>query len=209
MISNKKQKTKILLATIVISAGTVMTLLVLNVAIGSNPLSSNQVSRATRKIPIVAVNAVAANAHIYGLPVRLTIPKINVDTNVQNMGLTASGNLQAPNTNTDVGWYQYGARPGNEGSAVIDGHLGLGTIKAVFSKLSILQKGDAIMVVDAQGSTSSFVVRTTKLYNQDTQPAEVFGSKAGSHLNLITCNGDWEPGQRTYTQRLVVFADKI
>jgi LPXTG-site transpeptidase (sortase) family protein len=207
--SNKQQKTKILLATIVISASTVITLLILNVVTGSNQSSSNQVSRIASKIPIVAAKAVAANARVYGLPVRLTIPKISVDTSVQNMGLTVSGNLQAPNNNTDVGWYQYGARPGNEGSAVVDGHLGLGTIKAVFSKLSMLQKGDAIMVVDAQGITASFVVRTTKLYNQDTQPAEVFTSKAGSHLNLITCNGDWEPGQRTYTQRLVVFTDKI
>ena len=186
-----------------------MTLLILNVAIGSNQSSSDQVIKAARNIPIVVANAVAANARIYGLPVRLTIPKINVDTGIQHMGLTVSGNLQAPNNNTDVGWYQYGARPGNQGSAVIDGHLGLGTIKAVFSKLSMLQKGDAIMVVDAQGNTSSFVVRTTKLYNQDTQVAEVFSSKTGSHLNLITCNGDWEPGQRTYNQRLVVFADKI
>lgn len=163
----------------------------------------------TAKVPIVVASAVVADSHFYGLPVRLTIPKINVDANIQYMGLTSSGNMEAPNTNTDVGWYRYGPRPGNKGSAVIDGHLGLGNIKAVFSNLGLLQKGDSISVLDNKGNTSLFTVQTTKLYDRDAQPTDVFNSTTGSHLNLITCDGDWEAGKQTYSQRLVVFADKV
>jgi LPXTG-site transpeptidase (sortase) family protein len=147
--------------------------------------------------------------HRYGLPVRLIIPKIAVDAPVQDMGLTQTGNLQAPATNNAVGWYKNGSRPGNSGSAVIDGHLGLGSTSAVFTELRRLQKGDTVMVVDDHGSTASFVVRQSKLFDKDTQPTEVFSSLTGSHLNLITCNGDWEQQQKTYSMRLVVFADSV
>lgn len=209
MISNKKQKTRTLLAAIVVTTGTILSLFVLNLVLGSSQPNLDQATRTAINVPVVAAKAVAPSAHVYGLPVRLTIPKINVDSNIQNMGLTSSGNLEAPTTNTDAGWYKYGSRPGNKGNAVIDGHFGLGNIKAIFSQLGTLQKGDEITVTDDLGKVSSFVVRTSKLYDQDTQPAEVFNSTTGSHLNLITCDGVWEPGKQTYTKRLVVFADKV
>lgn len=154
-------------------------------------------------------SAPATVAHVYGLPVRLTIPKINIDTNIQQMGLTSSGVMEAPDSNKDAGWYKYGPRPGNDGSAVIDGHFGLGNTKAVFSDLGMLEKGDKVTVTDDRGDISTFVVRTTKYYDKDAQPAEVFNSIMGSYLNLITCGGDWEEDQSTYTQRLVVFTDRL
>lgn len=48
------------------------------------------------------------------------------------MGLTDDNDIEAPPTNDDAGWYRYGTRPGNEGSAVIAGHFGL--------------RGDAVLV---------------------------------------------------------------
>lgn len=209
MTSNKKQKKRILFATIVITTGTIVTLFVLNLVVGSYQPNLNQGIKAAIDVPVVVAKVAPPNTDVYGLPVRLTIPKINVDSNIQNMGLTFSGNLEAPTTNTDAGWYKYGSRPGNKGTAVIDGHFGLGNIKAIFSQLGTLQKGDIITVTDNLGKISSFFVKTTKLYDQDTQPAEVFNSTSGSHLNLITCDGVWDPGQKTYTKRLVVFADKV
>lgn len=191
----------------IVVLGTGLTLLLLLLFVGfktHSPLVENVKTNQAEPSPTKAI----ANVQVYGSPERLTIPKIGVDTNIVPMGLTLAGNLQAPDTNEAAGWYKSGPNPGNTGSAVIDGHFGLGNIKAVFSKLGTLQKGDTIIVTDDLGKTSSFFVRTTKLYDQDAQPTEVFNSATGSHLNLITCDGVWEQGQQTYTQRLVVFADK-
>ena len=151
---------------------------------------------------------VVPEKHIYSIPVKLIIPSIGVDARVLPMGLTAAGNMQAPLTNSDTGWYKYGTRPGNDGSAVIDGHLGLSS-EAVFGKLDQVGIGDIISVVDDQGATISFKVRRTEAYDRGSDATDIFNSESGSHLNLITCNGDWVAKQATYSKRLVVFSDRI
>lgn len=209
MSSNKKQKIRFRLvsAGIVIFAS-IATLLIFNqVILFGNYSSLNSAAKIAENEPFIPKNVTPT--YSYGVPARLIIPKINVDANVIQVGLTALGNMESPNTNTDAGWYRYGPRPGNEGSSVIAGHVGLGSIKGVFSQLRTLQQGDMIMVIDNKGDTVSFIVRTTKLYDKDAQPVEVFSSTSGSHLNLITCEGTWESPQQTYSQRLVVFADKV
>lgn len=182
-----------------------LTLLVLTLVMGpsdrSNPVASVQQDDKTTNIAIT-------DSDTYGLPVRLSIPKIGVDTSVLYMGLTASGDMEAPQTNEDAGWYKYGPRPGNTGSAVIAGHVGVGS-HAVFTQLNLLVKGDIVSVTDDKGQTISFVVREVRTFSRNTEPTEVFKSTTGAHLNLITCDGTWDAGESTYSERLVVFTDKL
>ena len=58
-------------------------------------------------------------------PYRLIISSIGVDTAVEMVGVLHDGNLATPSLGPwdDVGWYAAGPRPGEVGSAVIDGHL--------------------------------------------------------------------------------------
>jgi LPXTG-site transpeptidase (sortase) family protein len=147
---------------------------------------------------------------LVGLPTRLQIPKIQVDTAIQPLGLTKAGDLDVPSTIVEVGWYKLGSRPGNTGAAVIDGHLdGLHGQPGVFANLKRLQKGDTIVVIDDNGTTITFQVSQIRSYSQSLHPAEVFESKSGTHLNLITCSGAWDTAQNSYDQRLVVFTDKV
>jgi sortase A len=139
----------------------------------------------------------------------LKIPAINVDTAIEYTGLTAKGDMTPPGSPNTVGWYKYGAIPGDAGSAVIAGHVvGPKGEPAVFARLNKLQKGDLLLVVDGKNQTASFVVRQIRTYNQEEQHNEVFNSGAGTHLNIITCAGEWNSSQRHYLERLVVFADK-
>jgi len=147
-------------------------------------------------------------AHVYSLPTRIVIPKLKVDAAILPMGQTKSGAMESPKTNKDAGWYSLGARPGNVGTSVIAGHLGLRK-DAVFGNLDQLVVGDTFSIVDDQGTSASFVVREVKSYARESDSTEVFNSTEGSHLNLITCNGDWETKQATYEERLVVFSDKV
>lgn len=140
---------------------------------------------------------------------RLLIPRINVDTNIKNMGLTSDGAMAVPDSNSSVGWYSLGTRPGEVGSAVIGGHNRWNKRAAVFVRLDQLVKGDLVSIVDAQGVSMSFVVRETRTYNPTDDGTSVFLSKSGAHLNLITCSGVWDPSTQSYTTRLVVFTDAI
>lgn len=138
---------------------------------------------------------------------RLTIPSIDVDAEIESLGLTPAGAMDTPEGPDNVGWYSFGVRPGEIGSAVIGGHRGWKNGEpAVFDDLGTLKKGDSVIVNDPYG-TYTFIVRETRLYDKDAIAPEVFSSSDGVHLNLITCVGVWNEELKSSEERLVVFAD--
>ncbi|OGC87470.1 hypothetical protein A3B33_02360 [Candidatus Adlerbacteria bacterium RIFCSPLOWO2_01_FULL_54_16] len=148
-----------------------------------------------------------------GKPVRLIIPAIGVDANVQSVGLSWRGNgdMGVPTNFTDVAWYNGGPRPGMPGSAVIDGHLdGKNVAQAVFYNLNKLQIGDEVQIVDSRGRTLQFRVVDTKVYDSEAAAGEVFLSEPSrARLNLITCGGDWDATRKLYSDRIVVFTELV
>ena len=145
-----------------------------------------------------------------GLPVRLKIPGISLDSIVESVGYTSDGAMDIPKNQEDVAWFNLGQRPGEIGSAVIDGHYGWKSKKpSAFDGLYKLRIGDKIFVEDDKGAIISFVVRESRRYDQSSSAPDVFVSKDGkSHLNLITCEGQWDKESKSYPNRLVVFTDK-
>jgi sortase A len=141
-------------------------------------------------------------------PVYLRIPSINVSAAVQQTGLSRKGNMGVPTNYTDVAWYKYGPIPGEKGSAVIDGHVDNGlSLPGVFKNLDRIKVGDTIIVKTAAGTERTFTVQETKMYPYKEVPTELlFNRTDRQRLNLITCTGAWLPGDKTYDQRLVVFA---
>jgi LPXTG-site transpeptidase (sortase) family protein len=146
-----------------------------------------------------------------GLPVRLKIPKIGIDAVVESVGLTSEGAMDVPKGPSDVAWLKLGSRPGEHGSAVISGHYGWKNgVPAAFDNLSELRAGDKIYVVDKSGKTIAFAVRELRTYGENDDASDVFGSDDGTaHLNLITCEGAWNKTRKSYSDRLVAFADKV
>ena len=146
------------------------------------------------------------------LPVRLKIPSIKVDAPVEYVGLTPDGAMNVPKSPVGVAWFNLGPRPGEDGSAVITGHYGWkNNIPAVFDNLHKLRVGDKISVEDEKGLATTFVVREVRIYDKDDDDvaSDVFDSSDGkAHLNLITCEGEWDKVSKTYSKRLVVFTDK-
>ncbi len=165
-------------------------------------------SPTTPTFPTAGVEALQERA---GLPVRLVIPKISVDATVEYVGLLASGSMGAPEGPATVGWFTAGPRPGEIGSAVIDGHFGWkNNTPAVFDDIDTLRKGDYVYVVDSAGTTVTFVVRELRIYAEAASAENVFHSTDGkAHLNIITCEGVWNAVSESYSGRLVVFADKV
>ena len=140
-------------------------------------------------------------------PVQLVIPIIGVDAKVETIGLTkATGALGVPKNFVDVGWYQNGPKPGTTGSAVIDGHYnGKHVAQGVFFKLGKLSVGDSVLVIDEHNQQLTFMVTKVKTFDYNESTEEVFASTSESHLNLITCAGDWLPSEHLFNKRTVVF----
>lgn len=144
------------------------------------------------------------------IPQKIRISKIDVLANVEIVGLTETGAMDAPVGPKEVGWYKGGPVPGKVGNSVIDGHSGWKNGKAVFDDLHKLERGDEIQVVDKSGEIFTFVVRELKYYDKDANTNEVFENHDGKrHLNLITCTGAWNPKTQTSSERLVVFSDLL
>ena len=142
-------------------------------------------------------------------PVRLFIPAIDVNASIEKVGVASDGDLAVPTHNPweDVGWYESGPYPGEQGSAVIDGHLDRpGGYPAVFWHLRDLHVGNKVTVIDTYGKTFHFHVTGIVFYSPQDAPIEqIFANNSGIYLNLITCAGDWIASQHQTTLRLVVY----
>lgn len=163
-------------------------------------------------MPVKSVQSIASSEPASsGLPIRLKIPKIKVDAVLDHVGLTLDGAVGTPKGPSTAAWFALGPRPGDNGSAVITGHYGhwKSGEGSVFDDLSKLRKGDSLSVEDEKGAAAAFVVREIRRYDPEADASDVFSSNDGKpHLNLITCEGEWNDVSKTYSRRLVVFTDK-
>jgi len=140
-------------------------------------------------------------------PKRLRIPGINLNAKVQYVGITKNGNMATPNNFTDVGWFKYGTIPGDQGSAVLAGHVDNGlAFPAVFAHLRELEIGDSVYVDTNGGHTIHFIVTDLRTYPYNARTEEIFSANGAKLLRLITCAGNWIETYKTHDQRLVVTA---
>jgi LPXTG-site transpeptidase (sortase) family protein len=143
------------------------------------------------------------------VPARLRIPALNIDTNVEGVGLH-DGNMDVPNNIWNAGWLNSSVRPGDSGTAVIDGHKDSVNGVAVFWDLGKLKAGDRIYVSDQYGWELTFEVSEVQAYYLASAPTDhIFNSGEGAYLNLITCDGNFIREQHSYDKRLVVYTKLI
>lgn len=168
----------------------------------TNPSALNSLK--TNSVPATSTSATTTPI----TPARLIIPSIGVNANVEQVGKKADGSMGTPQTFGDVAWYALGSKPGAAGNAVIDGHVDNAlTTAGVFMHLSQVHLGDTITVADASGATRTFVVNNIQEVPADSAPdASIFATTGPSQLVLITCDGDWVPAAKSFSERLEVFA---
>lgn len=141
-------------------------------------------------------------------PVRLEIPAIGVNADLEAMRRNFGGELDAPDDWADAGWYADGVVPGNRGPAVIVGHLDSVAVgAAVFYRLPEIQPGAEVFVKSSDGATRRFVVDSTRPFAKAAFPtALVYGPTALPELRLITCTGTFDAAAGSYVDNLVVTA---
>jgi sortase (surface protein transpeptidase) len=143
-------------------------------------------------------------------PAQIEIPAIGVAARIVPLGLNPDGTLKVPKRPADTGWFVDGPEPGEQGSAVIAGHVDSRTGPAVFYRLRALRAGDRIRVVLRTGRQVSFVVRGGRQYSKQQFPVKlVYGTTKQPTLRLITCDGRFDRSTRHYVDNYVVFASRI
>jgi sortase (surface protein transpeptidase) len=143
-------------------------------------------------------------------PVKLVIPAIGVTTTVGQLGLQPDGEVMVPTTIHTVGWYVDGPSPGQEGSAVILGHVDSYKGVGVFFYLKSLKAGDHITVTSIDGVVTRFSVTKVVEYSKTAFPDRlVYGPHGTRSLQLVTCGGVFDHATGHYESNIVVFSQLI
>jgi LPXTG-site transpeptidase (sortase) family protein len=127
---------------------------------------------------------------------------------VEAVGVEDGGFLGVPSSWHTAGWYAEGAKPGEEGNVILDGHYDTNTgAPGAFWELKAVQIGDTVVLTDKLGRDFYYQV-TSKSFISITDPdrAQVFASGKEKVLTLITCGGMWDYASGTYNKRLVITA---
>jgi LPXTG-site transpeptidase (sortase) family protein len=138
-------------------------------------------------------------------PARISIPAARVDAPVDAVG-AARGELAVPSLGR-AGWWDGGPRPGEDGRAVIVGHLDSHSGPDVFGRVPDLSRGDAILVRDQAGGAHHYsVVGVTRVRKAKFPTDDVYGPASRPVLVLVTCGGPWDAALGHYRDNVLVYA---
>jgi hypothetical protein len=154
-----------------------------------------------------------------GSLVRFLIPRFEVDSTVETIGLLPTNQLDVPKDPLNTGWYDLYAKPGFGGNAVFAAHVDYyPDIRGPFFNLKNVTLGDQVIVVMDNGAQYVYEVIRYKRYDASTIPMGDLiwpaDKPAGEEwITLITCGGRFQEltpgGPGDYLDRDVVVARRI
>lgn len=140
-------------------------------------------------------------------PARVIIPAIGVSAAVVPEGLSTAGALEVPplTARNVAGWWDGGAAPGQDGPAVIDGHVDSAQAgPLVFWNLRLLKPGD--LVETEPGSLRFTVTSVTQVSKPAFPVLAVYGPTKDPELRLVTCGGTFDDATGHYLSNVIVYA---
>lgn len=153
------------------------------------------------------INALSLNQGIQ--PETLSIPAIGIDAEVLPLGTEKDGRMAVPKTPDEISWFEPGYLPGENGRAVIAGHVDAVDCPAVFWDLADLKAGDEIMVAGGEKELKFKVYAMESVELDLADVEDIFGYRSTPELVLITCSGEFDFERGTREERLVVYAELI
>jgi sortase (surface protein transpeptidase) len=143
-------------------------------------------------------------------PTRIRIADIGVSAPITPIGLNPDRSLQVPPQWSATGWYKRGPEPGEQGPAVISGHVDSKSGPAVFYRLGQLHRGALILVRRADHSLVRFRVSGIERWPKDRFPSRrVYRSTRNAALRLITCGGSFDGATGHYRDNTIVYAARV
>lgn len=140
----------------------------------------------------------------------VTIPKLNVSSQLVGLGLNADKSIQVPPLADPMqaGVYTKGPMPGQVGPAVVLAHINSDGKPGFGAGFHDLAAGDKIDVATPQGQVSYAVTRTETIPKAEFPTASVYSDTQDPELRLITCGGTLDRGAHNYLGQTIVFAKK-
>jgi hypothetical protein len=141
-------------------------------------------------------------------PTRLSVASVGISLPVLPVGVDQAGQMALPGSAFTAGWYRFGRGPlDHEGATVVAGHVdtaeeGVGPL----ARLASVRAG-ALVSLTADGRTVTYrVVRVERVAKSVLDLPRLFARTGPPRLHLVTCGGDYLPGQGGYQDNVVVSA---
>ena len=123
---------------------------------------------------------------------------------IQPVGLSEENAIETVDDPYIVAWFENGASPGEQGNAIINGHVRWGGIAGTFSILPELEIGEEILIEFENGQQKRFYVTETQYHRFDEIPSYMLSQKGEDRMTLISCYGEWDSDAGTSSQRVFV-----
>lgn len=145
-------------------------------------------------------------------PIRLQIPSVAIDIQIDPVGVQDDGFMQIPETITVAGWYRYGASPSSDtGSTVITAHVddfiqGVGP----FAALKDMPVDAEIIVTTEDGVEHRYVLESVQSVEKEQVPLDQVFDRAGApRIVLLTCGGQFDENVRQYSDNVIAIANPL
>ena len=176
--------------------------------VGAPSTGTNEANSSEIQIPALpsAIHDPTDNSELPA-PLSISIKSIDIkNAPIAGVGVEDNGEMEVPGI-SDVGWYSFGAHPGQQGSSVLAAHIAAGGQNGVFRYLDNIEVDDIIEILYEGGKSERFKVTSLKQYNKTELPFDdIFRRTGDPQLVLITCGGDFNPSEDSYEDNVVVFA---
>lgn len=139
-------------------------------------------------------------------PVAVAIPALGVRARIVPEGIGPGGALDIPPP-AQVGWYDRGPAPGQDGTTVLAGHIDDHGVAGAFLRLNDLQAGATVRVTTASGRVAAYTVTERRMLPQDDLARSGLLSQQGApELVMISCGGDYDEATHLYLDNIVIVA---
>lgn len=168
--------------------------------------------------PTNAPSPTATPTPFNGAVARMKLPRFNVDSAIEEIGLLPGNQLDTPHNPHNTGWYNIYDKPGFHGNAVFSAHVDyFPNILGPFKNLAKSEIGDDVVVVMENGLEYKYRIIRKQRYDANTIPMGDLISAPDKPtdkewITLITCGGEFRQTQANgageYLQRDVVVAER-
>jgi hypothetical protein len=142
-------------------------------------------------------------------PTRLRIDGIGVDVDVVPVGVDEAGDMQVPGP-TVAGWYEFGPRPGEPGSALLAAHVDYDGRPGAFFRLREVAPGDRVEVSGPDGTPLTLAVtEVTRVPKAGLAATGAFDRSGPARVVLVTCGGPFDRARRSYEDNVVARAEPV
>lgn len=162
-------------------------------------------------VPVVDATRIEAPDEVQP-PRRISIPSVDIAMPVGATGVARDGQMELPDDPRRIGWYRFGALPGDDrGSAVLGGHVdseryGSGPL----ARLASVREGARITVTASDGTRIRYEVTSVERIQKAALPVDrLFDPDVAHRLVIVTCGGRFLPDAGGYEDNIVVIATPV